>query len=168
MVTNMKKSNKTTAQFHSLQVDNNLKQLSLVQSCPTRWNSTFLMLQRINQNKAVIQSIYGIRTNEGVQPSNSKKEKKRIKLQLTEKEWKISSDLEKILQPLNQFTTVIQGFKIPTISVLAPLVVHLMTVFNDVLSKWNLTLEGVSTSILDPLLPQLVPDGLASQVIYSL
>ena len=81
--------------------DGNLK-LKLVKDIPTRWNSSFLMMQRLLKLRV---PIYGIILTK---PSD------RLKLDLKDSFWKIMEEICPILEPLAQVTEVLGAANSPT------------------------------------------------------
>ena len=85
--------------------DGNLK-LKLVQDVPTRWNSSFLMMQRLLKLRV---PIYGI-----IFDDNLTKPSDRLKLDLKDSFWKIMEEICPILEPLAQVTEVLGAANSPT------------------------------------------------------
>ena len=78
-----------------------------IKDCPTRWNSTFIMIQCLLHVKNALSSI-GI-----------------ILLQVSASEWKILEGIKTLLQPFAQFTTLISGEEYTTLSSVLPAIVDM-------------------------------------------
>lgn len=91
-----------------------LPHLKLVQRCPTRWNSTFNMLERLYILRTGITAALGDRS--------IFKSSIAAKLEMCEVEWLKISDLVTVLCPLQQATTVLCADKKITLSLVRPII----------------------------------------------
>jgi len=91
----------------------NIPKLTLLQYCKTRWNSSFLMLERLYINRAPITNVLADRN---ITASNIAQ-----KLEITESKWLI---IEKLLQPL---TTSFCGELESSVSMVRPLIHKIVT-----------------------------------------
>lgn len=92
----------------SVQEQMNLPLLKVKQEVSTRWNSTFIMIERLLRIKdPLCVTVANLpRTPEFLDAD----------------EWNAVEDCVKVLQPSNELTTVLSGEKYPTLSVVIPLV----------------------------------------------
>ena len=94
IVTHFHHSSQACTTFKNIQIENGSKQpLLLVQDVKTRWNSTFLMLQRLSILKATVQLYAG--DNE-------------IPI-LTANEWQLMDKVLRLLQPFFEITKKVSG-----------------------------------------------------------
>lgn len=94
------------------------KKLKLVQDVVTRWNSTYLMLERL----AYLCS--------HVNHALSQQGRKTEDLQITPAEFNLIQDLVNMLRPFFDATELLSGSKYTTVSLVYPTVVQLMTDLN--------------------------------------
>lgn len=91
-----------------------LPTLKLIQRCPTRWNSTFNMLERLHILRSGITAALSDRS--------IFKSSIAAKLEMCEDEWLKISDLVTVLHPLQQATTVLCADKTITLSLVRPII----------------------------------------------
>ena len=88
--------------------------LELIQSCPTRWRSTYLMLKRI---QVLQQPLCAVLLD---QPHD-------VRYLLPDsEEWTIIEELITILKPFHRATTAMSTLSHPTLSMLSPLLYKLL------------------------------------------
>ncbi|CAF1502782.1 unnamed protein product [Adineta steineri] len=96
---------------------NNEKKLSKVQrrlttDCMSRWNSTFLSLQRLLEHKPILNSLF---ENKGKLPLTNKQKEKLGLSELSSDDYMIFTDLLKIFEPFDDATKLLSASKYPTI-----------------------------------------------------
>lgn len=94
--------------------------LKLIQSCPTRWNSIYFMLDRLLQNRVPVENVLANRKI----VSRSTAEQ----LEITEREWTFISELISVLKPLQVATTVLCGNSHTPISMVNPVIRSLIDI----------------------------------------
>ena len=107
IVGHFKHSVVANGKLKSVQEQMNLPFLKVNQEVSTRWNSTFIMLERLLLIKDPLCVVVA---NLPSAPEF-----------LDAEEWKTLEDCVKVLQPSNELTTVLSGEKYPTLSVVIPL-----------------------------------------------
>ena len=101
---------------------------TLKQDVPTRWNSTYIMLQSVfDAHDSVKSVIY----------SNSEIKKKYSHILLNSKETEVIEDLIELLQPFYQLTEKMSGTKYVTISTVLPGVTRLLEILQIYKSKFD-------------------------------
>ncbi|XP_040151483.1 E3 SUMO-protein ligase ZBED1-like [Anopheles arabiensis] len=103
VVMHFKKSSKAANKLSEMQTSLNHPELKLKQDCPTRWNSTYDMLDRIKQNRIPLASCIATL---------------KIKSKLDEDDWCIIEQATKILKLFNTVTVEIMAEKTVTISIM--------------------------------------------------
>ena len=103
------KSTKETYTLREKQTLLQIPQHQLVQECETRWNSTFLMLERILEQPAICAVL------------TENKDRSVRSLFPDSSEWIVIEELVGVLKPFYDTTTFFSGSKYPTFSCLAPL-----------------------------------------------
>ncbi|KAL4118927.1 hypothetical protein QTP88_011805 [Uroleucon formosanum] len=86
---------------------------SLIQSCKTRWNSIFMMLDRLYKNRCPISNVLADRSMTTAAMAH--------KFEVTEHQWTDVETLIKLLKPLQIMTTVFCGEKYCSSSMVRPL-----------------------------------------------
>ncbi|CAF2941654.1 unnamed protein product [Rotaria sp. Silwood2] len=80
-----------------------------------RWNSTFLLLDRLINHKDVVNSMFNFPNNI---PGLTEKQRKRLKeLALNQHEWELLDILKDILNPFLHATEALSGQTYPTMAV---------------------------------------------------
>lgn len=126
IVGHFKHSNVAMNALSNKQSQLGLEKHKLVQSVKTRWNSTFLMLKRlIEQREAVI----GVLSDRTVTTRNQAGQ-----LMLSEDEWTLIENIANVLQPFELVTTLLSSDSQPTISIVMPI---LQSLVQNFLSKTN-------------------------------
>ena len=134
LVTHFQHSSQACTAFKNIQIENGSKQpLLLVQDVKTRWNSTFLMLQRLNLLKATVQLYAG--DHEITIP--------------TANEWQLMEKVLRLLQPFFEVTKKISGDQ----SILSSVIPD-VTALERYLSKYSVKDSGIHT-LKDELLKSL-------------
>lgn len=121
IVGHFKHSNIAMSALSNKQSQLGLQKHKLVQSVKTRWNSTFLMLKRlIEQREAVI----GVLSDRTVTTRNQAGQ-----LMLSEDEWTLIENIANVLQPFELVTTLLSSDSQPTISIVMPILQSLVQNF---------------------------------------
>lgn len=94
----------------------------LIQSCSTRWNSTYYMLDRLVEQKEAIVNVI----------TNSIKSRTNDNLLLLEKEWDEVKQIVKILTPFEKVTTVLSSQKFTSLSMVRPAIRSILKKFLEV------------------------------------
>lgn len=105
-----------------------LSVLKLIQSCPTRWNSVYSMLDRLLLNRVPVENVLANRKI----VSRATAEQ----LEITEREWTFISELIIVLKPLQVATTVLCSNSHTPISIVNPVIrslidIHLSYIDSD-------------------------------------
>ncbi|XP_054288071.1 E3 SUMO-protein ligase ZBED1-like [Macrosteles quadrilineatus] len=117
IVGHYKRSSSAQQRLHSYQKNLGKKEVELVQDCETRWNSEYQMLSRLVQQKEAISGeLISSRSNIN---------------NLSMTEWKMAEEYIDILCPLDEATTKASASKLPTMSMVYPLV----STIEDILEK---------------------------------
>lgn len=111
-------SNIATSELKKKQIPLGLNELKLVQSCPTRWDSSYFMCLRLLDSRAAVVAVLSDR--------NITSLKIALKLEVGEKEWREMEGLVKLLKPLQVATTVVCDEKNVTSSLVRPIVLGLI------------------------------------------
>jgi len=119
MVSAFKHSYKRTTALESYLINNGKPNLRLIQCCPTRWNSTLHMLERLVEFRSAIVALMAD------QSYFMKKMAK--KLELLEDDWEKCSNLIALLKPLELATSVLCADKKATISIVRPIISSLLS-----------------------------------------
>lgn len=109
IVASFRQSSKRTYALENYLAEKECKKLNLVQSCPTRWNSTLGMLERLLEFRSAVVVIISDRTL-----FNSK-----IAKDLLEEDWEKIEILVTLLKPLKTATTVLCADQNVTISMVS-------------------------------------------------
>ncbi|KAL4104548.1 hypothetical protein QTP88_019843 [Uroleucon formosanum] len=94
-----------------------LKELKLIQSCATRWNSSYLMCERLLVNRGAIIAVLADRDVTSAALA--------LKLEINEGEWTEMESMIKLLKPL-QVATVVLCEENVTFSILRPIIYGLI------------------------------------------
>lgn len=87
---------------------------SLVLDMAIRWNSSYLMLNRLLTHKDVVKHLFAFPNNfDGL---TEKQRKAMYNLTLQPNEWELLSHLRQVLEPFQAATTVLSGQKYPTMA----------------------------------------------------
>ncbi|XP_070385732.1 E3 SUMO-protein ligase ZBED1-like [Dermacentor albipictus] len=84
----------------------------LMQSCPTRWNSTYQMLTKLIKHRSAVQSVLADRTIVTA--------KKAQNLEISQQEWNVISELCEVLEPLHLATTILCSDTVSPVSMVRP------------------------------------------------
>ncbi|PLW26518.1 hypothetical protein PCANC_23590 [Puccinia coronata f. sp. avenae] len=101
-----------------------VKDKILILDVKTRWNSTFLMLQRASELKHVCTTYCGS------QPEASK-------YSLTKAEWEKVEQMIEFLEPLHKVTNILCGSQYPTLSMSLPIYISLVKNIYQVRSQYD-------------------------------
>ena len=91
----------------------------LIGYCPTRWSSTFLLINRLLDTKTIVTQILDENGWDGLQNS----------------EWKILENIRELLLPFAEYTTLCSGEQYTTISSVIPIVMELKYHLEEIASK---------------------------------
>ena len=95
----------------------------LINACPTRWSSTFLMISRLLEVKSSLISVCEeLGWNAQI---------------LSNLQWKQLEMTEKLLKPFTQYTTLTSGEERTTISLVIPVLLELEMHLQDEVSKYT-------------------------------
>ncbi|XP_036345283.1 zinc finger BED domain-containing protein 1-like [Rhagoletis pomonella] len=108
IVTYFKRSNVASYKLQEIQEQMNLEKLKLQQDVQTRWNSTFIMFDRLDRVKIPLSAALSSLPSS---PYN-----------LTSEEWNVLQECVIILRPVEQLTTILSGQQYPTLSCVIPLI----------------------------------------------
>lgn len=97
----------------------NKPKLTLLQYYKTRWNSSFLMLERLYLNRTPIMNVLSNRT---ITVSSMVQ-----KLEISESEWSVIEKLLVLLKPLQALTTLLSGELESSVSMVQPLIHKILT-----------------------------------------
>jgi len=128
IVGHFKHSNLATQCLKAKQDQLGLPTECLIQSCKTRWNSVFMMLDRLYQNRCPVSNVFADRTVTTAAMAQ--------KFEVTENQWICIETIVKLLKPLQVITTIFCGEKYCSISMVRPLLnivmeKHLQPQIND-------------------------------------
>ena len=131
---------KSTQQTYALREKQRLlsddSTLELVQSCPTRWGSTYLMLERI---KKLQQSLCAVLLD---------KPREVRSLLPGGDEWNIIEEVLEVLKPFHRATTTMSASSHPTVSMLSPLLYKLKFLVLKVSEEDSQTTKQLKQAIL--------------------
>lgn len=96
-----------------------MKNERLIQSCPTRWDSTFYMCESLLRNRSATELVLGDRQITTAAISKN--------LEISEEEWDVMESMVKVLRPFQVATTVLCNEKMVTISLVRPIIHGLKT-----------------------------------------
>lgn len=168
LISHFKHSNVAMNELHKKQEQLGYPKSSLLQYCKTRWNSIYIMLDRIFINRSVLLSVL---TDRSITTSEICR-----KLEITENQWCLIETLISLLKPFYVLTTVLCKENYSPVSMVRPLLYKVIenhlkprdddniiikdlrkTVINELTKRFNLQFEdnnliSVShiSSFLDP------------------
>ena len=93
---------------------NGRKRGGLVLDMAIRWNSTFVLLDRLGQHKDIVRNIFSLPNS--LDGLTDKQKDKLHQLTLSREEWKILSGLRKVLEPFYVSVTVLSARHYPTLA----------------------------------------------------
>lgn len=96
-----------------------MKKERLIQSCLTRWDSTFHMCQRLLRNRSAIELVLADRKLTTAAISKN--------LEISEEEWSAMENMVEVLRPFQVATTVLCSEKTVTLSLVRPIIHGLKT-----------------------------------------
>ena len=114
-------STKAAGELEKKQKQLNLPVHRLIKCVSTRWNSVFLMFERLIEQKAAIAAV--------INDSTVTQAKKAASLEINQHEWQNMADLVKILRPLQVATTTLCSEEEATASSVMPIVIRLIEKF---------------------------------------
>jgi len=128
IVTHYNHSNKSWERLQQIEVRINLPNHKLIQMVETRWNSVFLMLERIiEQKEAIVLDL-----------QNWVKD-----IDITVGEWKLINGYVEILEPVLEATKEFSQEDIPTFSMVNPIIYTIETKLNNFIVKNGNTAAGL-------------------------
>lgn len=89
----------------------------LIQDCPTRWNSTYYMAERLLELRWPISAVL---SDDSVTRRNDRN------LDLTSSQWLLLQDIKKVLEPLELATRVFSAEQLPSLSVVHPILIAIL------------------------------------------
>ncbi|XP_052126121.1 E3 SUMO-protein ligase ZBED1-like [Frankliniella occidentalis] len=113
-------STKATTALEAAQVTAGLKEAKLVQSCSTRWDSTYLMCKSLTESRAPVCAVLSDRNVTTAKQSRT--------LQMSAEEWAELEAMLPALKPLQVATTVLCADDKVTVSTVRPVVRSLLDV----------------------------------------
>jgi hypothetical protein len=128
ITTHFRHSAKDTKKLMSLELTFGLQQLKLKQECQTRWNTRYLMLQRLLTVKEPVSAILINQTKIA---------------NLLPNEWQMAEHIVTVLAPFERVTTIMSGAKYPTVSMVIPILNELKQ------SLWRLVVDGASEVVTE-------------------
>lgn len=114
IVSHFKQSSLATKELRSIQLKLNFPEERLIQSCETKWESTYHMCERLKNNKIPILAVL---SNTSVTELAQAKE-----LEMSTNEWSIIEKLVILLKPLQYVITVFSLSSEVTISLVRPVI----------------------------------------------
>jgi len=114
MVGHFKHSNLAKHALTKMQEQLGLNQLSLIQSCKTRWDSVYMMLDRLYTNRCAVTNVLADRSITNVVIAK--------KLKISECDWTKMETAVALLKPLQVVTTVFCGETHSPVSMVRPLI----------------------------------------------
>ncbi|CAK6970290.1 hypothetical protein NHX12_033249 [Scomber scombrus] len=96
----------------------NVKEKRLQTDCPTRWNSTFTMLERLHKQRIPVQAVL---EDETVTKSTARKA-----LSMRASQWELIQQLLPVLRPLAKATTIMCGEMHVGLSFIYPVILNLV------------------------------------------
>jgi len=118
IVCHLKHSNLAKHALKNKQNQLGLTEHTLIQSCSTRWNSIYLMLDRFYANRCAISNVLADR--------KLTKSAMAKKLEMVECDWMNIETLVTLLKPLQIITTVLSSEKYSPVSMVRPLIFKLI------------------------------------------
>lgn len=118
IVSHFKHSNLAKHALKNKQTQLGLTEHTLIQSCATRWNSVYMMLNRLYTNRCAISNVLADRT---ITKSAMAK-----KFEIVESDWMNIETLVTLLKPLQIITTVLSSEKHSPVSMVRPLMFKLI------------------------------------------
>ncbi|XP_024883679.1 zinc finger BED domain-containing protein 1-like, partial [Temnothorax curvispinosus] len=112
IVGHFKHSTLAMQELHKTQIKFNLPQETLIQSCPTRWDSTYYMCELLQKNRTPILAV--------LNDTSITKPRQAQNLEITAIEWLTIEKLVTLLKPLQCATTVFCSSSEVTISLVRP------------------------------------------------
>ncbi|XP_071579132.1 E3 SUMO-protein ligase ZBED1-like [Temnothorax nylanderi] len=112
IVSHFKHSNVAKYALQDKQEQLGLPTMSLLQSCKTRWNSSYFMLERLLQNRIPVMNVLTDRRSTTASVAES--------LEISEREWTLIEALLTLLKPLQLATTVLCGDNSSPVSMVRP------------------------------------------------
>ena len=109
VVKHFNQSSKASRALHAYQVNTGVQRpLCLIQDVCTRWNSTFLLMQRLIKLRVAVYSV--IFDDKITKPSD------RAQLDISDANWKVMEDVTPVLEPFAEATQLLTAESTPTLS----------------------------------------------------
>ena len=171
IVTHFKKSTKATAALAERQREQNVPEHVLIQNVATRWNSVYMMLERLLEQKGPVTAVLR-------DPAITKRADR--DLELTTFQWRIAEDIVGVLRPMITLTELLSQDMNASLSATIPMLMNLKrrhlvvreddsrvvramktTLTEEIDSRWQLNEQDLASSIytraaiLDPRFKKL-------------
>ncbi|KAJ8364858.1 hypothetical protein SKAU_G00136890 [Synaphobranchus kaupii] len=117
VVSHFRHSAVATCALKKRQAQLNVKENRLPTDCPTRWNSTFTMLERLHEQHIPVQAVL---KDENVTKSTARKA-----LSLRASQWELIQQLLPVLRPLAKATTIMCGEMHVGLSFIYPVILNM-------------------------------------------
>lgn len=118
IVGHFKHSNVATSALEKKQEQLEVKRERLVQSCPTRWNSTFVMCETFLRNRTPVFAVLSDRTITNADMA--------VKQRMSELDWLVLEEMITLLKPLQAATKVFCSENKVTLSAVRPVIRSLL------------------------------------------
>ena len=109
---------------HQVQFDKTSKPVKLIQDVQTRWNSSFLMMQRLLKLRVPVYAV--------IMDDKVTKQSDRSDLDIPDSMWRTMEDITPVLAPLAQATEILANESVPTISSIYVLLPTLLAGLSDI------------------------------------
>uniref|UniRef100_A0A3B4VA39 BED-type domain-containing protein n=1 Tax=Seriola dumerili TaxID=41447 RepID=A0A3B4VA39_SERDU len=118
VVSHFRHSAVATCALKKRQAQLNVKENRLQTDCPTRWNSTFTMLERLNEQRIPVQAV--------LEDETVTKPTARKALTMRASQWELIQQLLPVLRPLAKATTIMCGEMHVGLSFIYPVILNLV------------------------------------------
>ncbi|KAJ8048377.1 Zinc finger BED domain-containing protein 1 [Holothuria leucospilota] len=143
LVGHFRKSNVATKALAIKQEQMGTTQHKLIQSCKTRWNSTYDMLRRLEEQRWPICAVLSDAEYTSVSDART--------FELTDRDWKLVIDLSKCLKFLQVATTALSSEMKPTLSIVEPIMSAIATGHMKVLERDSEAIRTFKTTVSNAL-----------------
>ncbi len=115
-ISHFKKSAKTTTALQDKQKQQNVSQHKLVQDVVTRWNTVYLMLHRLIEQKGPVSAVL---TDESVSKRSDRD------LELSTSQWRTAEDIVAVLKPMITLTELLSQENNASLSATVPMLMNI-------------------------------------------